>query len=418
MSRKSLTQLTVDRMAKPASGRLEIFDTNLPGFGIRVTAKGAKSWVVLYRVRGRSKIERITIGSLAEYPKVDEVRSEARTILQQAGRGEDPKVARRTPDRPLDTVRIVAEEFIKRHAKPKNRDWKGTERILKNHVLPRWGDRKIQSIGRRDVIELLDAVKDKGSEPAKPKKRKVGGPIAANRTLSAISKLFNWAIGRGIIDMTPVAKVEPPGKEKRRERYLSDVELRVVWEALHKMDYPVAPYFKLLILTGQRREEVAGIRWDQIDEEAKTWAIPSRSTKADRSHLIPLSDFALEALKEAKKIGAHVFTTRQDKPVSGYSKIKAAVDAKVAEICTEEKWTAPEHWTIHDLRRTCATGMGRLKINRFTIGRVLNHADDSVTAIYDQYEYLEEKRHALEAWGFHVKSLVTRPPANGGEPGA
>src|SRR5262249_43405471 len=175
------------------------------------------------------------------------------------------------------------------------------------------------SIARRGVR----GVPGPGGSPAPAKKgeRPVGGPIAANRTLAHTRKLFNWAIARDIIEASPVAVVEAPGKEKKRDRHLSDDEIRLLWTALDGLDYPIAPYFKLLLVTGQRREEVAGMRWDQIDEKQKLWTIPSYSTKADRTHIVPLSELAIEILGKVPRVGAQVFTTRRGRPVSGYSKM-------------------------------------------------------------------------------------------------
>jgi integrase len=402
----SLTQLAVDRI-KPPKGqpREEHFDKNQPGFALRVTDKGHKSWIVMYRLKGRTKIERYTIGSLDDFPKVEKARDIAREIRQKAAKGEDPKAERRAaPKREPDTVRSTALAFIELHAKVKNRSWRDAEGIFNKHVLPRWGEREMRAITRRDVIELLDAV----AKPVVAKKgeRPVGGPIAANRTLAHVRKLFNWAVARDIIDASPVTAVEAPGKETRRDRHLSDDEIKTLWAELDGLDYPIAPYFKLLLATGQRREEVAGMRWGQINEKEKLWTIPSYSTKADRTHIVPLSELAIEILGKVPRVGEHVFTTRRDRPVSGYSKMKAAVDGKVAESAKMEPWT------IHDLRRTVATGMGRLKITRFLIGRVLNHADPGVTAVYDRYEYLDEKRHALDAWASHLDRILNPPGDN------
>lgn len=416
MPTKSLTQLTVDRI-KPRAGqpREEYFDSNQPGFALRVTEKGRKSWIVLYRMKGQTKLERYTIGSLDDFPKVEKAREIAREIRQKAAKGEDPKAERRAPaavKREPDTVALIVEQFMQRHAKAKNRSWKDTERIFNKHVLPRWGSREIRSITRRDVIELLDAVADQGSAAPHEKERRVGGPIAANRTLAHVRKLFNWAIGRGIIEVTPVAMVEAPGKETRRDRHLGDDEIRLLWKSLDALDYPTAPFFRMLLATGQRREEVAGMRWADIDRKAALWTIPSMSTKADRTHVVPLSPLAMEIIDALPEHGAQVFTTRRDRPISGYSKMKITVDAKVAEIAKEDGVADLAPWTIHDLRRTMATGMGRLKISRFIIGRVLNHADPGVTAIYDKYEYLDEKRHALEAWARKLEKLISQAPAN------
>jgi integrase len=258
------------------------------------------------------------------------------------------------------------------------------------------------------VIELLDAVADEGK------------PIAANRTLAAIRKLFNWSLQRGLIEATPVALVEMPGKETRRERTLSADEIRSLWPCFDALGHPFGPFFKMALATGQRRDEVAGMRWQDIDDAERTWTLPSEMTKAGRVHVVPLSPLAIEILAETKTtaiclgtgqgegsaLGTYVFTTRRDRPISGYSKAKARLDKAVVEAHVEDRLPALELWTIHDLRRTVGTGLGKLGISRFIIARVLNHADSTVTGIYDRYEYLDEKRHALDAWREYLVNLT------------
>ncbi len=245
-----------------------------------------------------------------------------------------------------------------------------------------------------------------------------GGPIAANRVLAAVRALLNWALRRGLIETTPAALVERPGEETRRERTLSADELRFIWPAAEALGYPMGAFFRMVMLTGQRREEVATMAWASIDLEAKVWTIPAEMTKAGRAHAVPLSPAAIDLLKSIprktvrNKAGllaptAHVFTMTGVNPVSGYSAGKKRLDAAVATARGEaglEELMQP--WTVHDLRRTCATYMGESGVPRLVISRVLNHADRSVTAIYDRAAYLKEKRQALEAWAGYLTGLA------------
>lgn len=317
--------------------------------------------------------------------------------------------AAKTPD----TIATVVEAYIRLDLERRKRSPRHigeTRNIFSNHVLPRWADRNIKSIIRRDVIELLDEVMDTGTvvKAVHGKRKKLrGGPIIANRTLAAIRALFNWALRRGIIDATPAALVRAPGEEKRRERTLVAEEVRTVWGAAAELSYPFGPFFQLLLLTGQRREEVARIRWADLDLDERIWTLPSTATKAARTHVVPLAPMAVELLGHLPRIGTtHVFTTTGATPISGFSKAKSRLDRSIAE--ARGKALAP--WAIHDMRRTAATEMGRLGVSRFLIGRVLNHADRTVTAVYDRHLYLAEKRHALEIWARYLDSLV-RPQA-------
>jgi integrase len=285
---------------------------------------------------------------------------------------------------------MLAAQFITRYAKPKNRSWQGTERLLALHVLPRWGKREAASITRRDVLDLMDALVDGGL------------PIGANRVLAAVRKMFGWAVERDILPTSPVVNVRAPGKETERDRVLTDEELKKVWEGAERKGGVSGAFLKTLILTAQRRDEVSSMRWEDLDLEARVWTLPREVTKGDRSHEVPLSPAVIEVLSALPRTGAYVFSsTRGERPISGYSKIKVAVD----------KLAGVDDWRLHDLRRTTGTGMARGGIATSTISRVLNHREGGVTKIYNRYGYLDEKRHALETWARKVESL-TRPAAN------
>lgn len=180
-----------------------------------------------------------------------------------------------------------------------------------------------------------------------------------------------------------------------RDRVLTDMEIKAVWNAAEEMGYPFGTLVQMLLVTGQRREEVAQMRWEQITND--TWTLPRTQTKADRAHEVPLSSLAMTILAGIPRFtGPYVFTTTGGtKPVSGYSKAKVRLDAK----------SGVHGWCIHDLRRTCGTGLARLGIPLVTISRVLNHAEGGVTRIYARHSYLPEKREALEMWGEKVRAL-------------
>ncbi|MBW4091907.1 MAG: tyrosine-type recombinase/integrase [Proteobacteria bacterium] len=406
MSKIRLTQVAVDKVRPPAAGRVELFDTHLPGFGLRVSATGAKSWFLFYRAAGRQR--RYTVGTLAAIPKVEDARDRARALLHDVARGIDPADARDAEPAPAPvTVAALAADFINRHAKVKNRSWRGTERLLALHVLPAWGKRPASSIAYHDVEALLDVLADGGH------------PILANRALASIRKMFNWSVGRRILPVSPAAGVKPPGKEVERQRVLTDAELVIVWRAAEAVGGATGAFVRLLALTGQRRNEVAGMRWADIDYnrpvivvqnnkeveigKATVWTLPRESTKADRSHEVPLAPQAIEILAALPRGGEFVLsTTGGTRPVSGYSKIKAKLDA-----LTEAEAGAPlAPWRFHDLRRTAGTGLARLGTPVSTISRVLGHAEGGVTKIYNRHGYLPEKCTALDAWARYVAALI------------
>ncbi len=206
-----------------------------------------------------------------------------------------------------------------------------------------------------------------------------------------------------------------------RARALSDGEIRTVWQAAGGLAYPFGAFFRMAPATAQRRSEVPGMRWADIDETEKTWTLPAELTNADRAHVVPLSPLALAILADCPRCSSHVFTTGRrrgsgagagDEPISRFSKAKAMLDAKVAEIAATVEAERVAPWRLHDLRRAAATIMGRLRVSRFALGRLLNHTDGSVTGIYDRHEYLDEKRQALEAWSRFLENLISSPGAN------
>jgi integrase len=379
---------------KPPRARREIPDGLLPGLYLVQQPSGAKSWAVRYRSAGRPR--KHTLGS---YPAIDlkTARALGAKALRGAAEGRDPgreKAQARAAK--ADSIETVAAQFIERHCKKANRPRTAqeTQRLLDLHVLPRWRRRLVHEITRRDVLELLDHVVDSGR------------PIAANRVLSAIRKMFNWAVARDIIAASPCAGVKSPTAERSRDRVLSDSELRAVWLAAGEVGSPFGALVRLLALTGQRRDECAGMTWKEIDAEQRLWVLPPGRTKANRPHEVPLSDAAIAVLESLPRIGdEYVLTTNGASPSSGYAKGKRRLDALLPPDMPT--------WRLHDLRRTTASGMARLGINLPVIEKVLNHSSGSfggIVAVYQKHNFADEKRHALEAWGRFVADLVNEQP--------
>lgn len=214
--------------------------------------------------------------------------------------------------------------------------------------------------------------------------------------------MFGWAVERDIISSSPFHGVKAPGKETARERVLTDDELLRLWRAADQIGGVSGTFIKMLMLTGQRRDEVATMRWDNLDFDNRVWTIPREETKGDRTHEVPLSPLVLEVLTSLPRLGEFIFTTLGDRPINGYSKIKNRAD-KLAGI---------EDWRFHDLRRTAGTGMASLGTPVSTISRVLNHKEGGVTKIYNRYGYMPEKRAALETWARKIETLIRPTPDN------
>jgi integrase len=410
-----LTDASVKRLPAPSGERVDYGDLAFPSLCLRVTGRVGqrperRTWTYTYRHNGKQR--RLTLG---HFPAMTlaQAREAAGKARQQVQAGTDPAAAREEAKRQDTTVAAVAEDFVRLDLERRNRSPRyivETRRIFKNHVLPRWGHRDIASITRRDIIALLDDIMERGtvSTGADGKRRSLrGGPILANRALSAIRAMLNWCLRRGDVETTPATLVERPGEETTRERTLTAIEIRAIWNAAERLGYPYGQFLKLAMLTGQRRKEVAEMRWDQIDLNTAIWTARTKGTK---TNIVPLVPMAVEILQTLPRVAGtdFVFTMNGHGPVTGFSRAKKLIDEVTPEL-------AP--WRNHDLRRTVATEMARIGVARFIIERVLNHADRSVTAVYDRHLYVDEKRQALEKWAAHIRSLTALPAGDAADRG-
>ena len=415
---KALTALAVDKV-KAGPARLEIPDGLLAGLYLVVQPTGAKSWAVRYRHGGRPR--KLTLGA---YPGIDlgPARELARKALVAVAEGHDPgaekKAARRAPaSRERDLFAKVAEQFIERYAKANTRPatWGEMKRILDKEVVPAWRGKTIGEISKRDVIELLDGIVDS--------KR----PILANRTFAAVRGVFNWAKQRGIVESSPCSDVKAPAPEQSRDRVLSDDELRLVWQAAEADGWPFGRLVQMLILTGQRRDEVSESTWSEFNLATRTWVIPRERVKNNQEHEVGLSDQALAVLDRFPRIAGKrkfVFTTSGESSIVGFSRAKRRLDGMVLTAMRKaaadrgenpEQVEPPPRWTLHDLRRTVASGMARLGVALPVIEKILNHTSGSfagIVGVYQRHSFSDEKRKALETWGRFVETVATSKPSD------
>jgi len=408
MPKRAITQLFLDRITPPKAGRVEYWDTHQPGLALRFSSTGARSWVCMYWVKGKQVRE--TLGTVAAIPEVAEARRRALVSMEKARSGVNPVAERRkTAERiAANTVAAAVDRWLDhcaRNLRPST--VRGYRQLFGHDVLPRWGNRPLAEIAKGDVLVLLD---DKAGRRERTRKGLTDGAgVQANRLLTRLRTFFGWCVANDLTAADPTAGVRKPAREAARDRVLGDAELRAFWTATAGTGAPrsdAVPWgalFRLLLLTAQREGEVAGMRWSEIDLEAKEWTIPAARSKNGKPHTVALSSAALEVLTGMPRVGGRdlVFSGNGVNPASGFSRAKRQLDAALGG--------AMPDWVIHDLRRTAATGMARLGIAPHVADRVLNHTQGTirgVAAVYNRFEYLDERRAALEAWGRWVAALV------------
>ncbi|TAY91869.1 tyrosine-type recombinase/integrase [Rhizobium ruizarguesonis] len=414
---KPLTVKSVEAM-KPGSARREIADGGLPGLYLVVQPSGSMSWAIRYRFGGRPR--KMTVGN---YPLfgLAKARELAGAALRSVAEGKDPGAVKLSEaaarSNPSNLVVGQLDQFLTRYVKQRNREStaRETERFVNLYLRKRWQHKLLSDITKREIIDLLDEIAE-------------SHPISANRVHAILRRFFNWCIERDVIAVSPVANVTAPGEVVSRDRTLSRDEICLVWRASEKIGWPFGPMVKLLLLTGQRRDEVASAKWSEFDlgADVPTWTIPKERAKNGKAHVVPLSTAVVQILESLPRVNGDVdfvLTTTGKTGVSGFSRSKALLDAAMMEIAKEEAGARGEAdfepqiapWRLHDLRRTCASGMAELSQPVHVVEAVLNHKSGSikgVAAVYNRYEYAEEKRRALVAWSRHVEQLVA-PSENG-----
>lgn len=375
--------------------RIEIYDKHTSGLAVRITPTGSKSFV--YRYRFNDKVRRFTIG---KFPKMTlaEARDEVKELAYKVNHGTDPleekkaKKSRPTPKK----FEYLVKRFKRQHLSTLK---ESTQRTYGNRIdseiLPAFKGTAVKNISRGVIMELLEEIAFER-----------GYPTHSNRVRAILSSMFSFAVQREIAEYNPVKTIQPLGKEVKRDRVLSEDEIKNLWEKLPILQKSLHGVFKMLLLLGQRKGETCRMKWDDIEDGV--WTIPKEQTKANRKHRVPLPPLAIEIIESLENDSPFVFESRRNKGkhirwINGAFN-RVAEEAEIPDI------------RIHDLRRTTATYMAELGTDRTILGKVLNHkglaGDSQVTARYDRYGYMDEKKKALNRWSHKLQKIIEGKEAN------
>ena len=380
------------------------------GLSLRVSPTGKKSWVVTARRPGAKNPSRFTLGDYGDMA-LTEARDEARDFKEQLRKNIDPvaekqKARAAAREHRANDFAGLAELFLARHVSKKKKSTASDyKRIVEKVLIPAWGKMPLADISGAQVIHLIDREESRA-------------PVQARLTFAVARKLFAFAVGRQIIPSSanPFAGLEAPAVPEARDRVLSDDEAGLFWTATEAIGWPYAPAYKFLLLTGQRRSEVAGVAWSEIDIENAEWVIPADKVKNKKAHAVDLSPLALEVLQNQPKIGPLVFASNGDKPLNGWSRAKKRLDAAMEKQRLEADIPEPiPAWRNHDLRRTAASGMAALGYAPHVVEKTLNHVSgvtSGLVSVYQRHDYRAERRAALVAWGRKVEQIIGSADSN------
>ena len=405
-----LTDASVSTLACPAGAKdALVFDDQLPGFGVRVTKRGGRTFLVQYRVAGtRRRLVLGTFGTLA----TEEARKRAKAALGKVAAGEDPFAQKRATaeakraERAAEAARKADEaltfgklveswlEARKGSRRPSYLDEAG--RSLRRNF-PQWAGRPASSITVAEAVRALDDIK------------RSSGPIAANRGLAYARAVFSWACRRQMLQNSPLRGLERPARESSRERVLTIAEVGAIWRAAGEIGEPYGPAIRLLLLTLTRREETAGMRRAELDNEAqpRTWTIPAARAKNGRAHIVHLADPARELLRSVSlREGSDFVFSGKSGGLTGWSNAVARLKAVLAA-----RGENLEDWRLHDFRRAGVTYLASVGIAPHVADRLLAHQTgslNSIAVVYQRHGFEAERRAALEAWAEAVLSSADR----------
>jgi integrase len=378
-----LTPISIEN-SRPRAQRYAVPDSGCRGLYLNVYPTGRKSWSVRYRYAGASR--NFTLNG---FPPLAEARIAATKALAEVAQGKDPAAAKQEAQRidrvrADDTVEHWASLFVERHAKKHTRpnSWRQTVHVFDDYVLPAWRGRLTHDIKRKDVRALLEGIAE-------------GKPIMANRVHGVLSKFFKWVCARDDELTSPVIGVERPAPERVRERVLDDEEIVRLWKVLDAIGGPTAAAVRLLLATGQRRNEIALLKWSEVKGDAIE--LPAGRMKGGRGHTVPLSDQAAAIIAAQRHIGDLVFVHASPH----FDRLKREIDARMGNV---------PKWVIHDIRRSVASGMARIGIALPVIEKILAHRKGTfagVVGVYQRHTFEPEMATALQRWSDHVEDLVS-----------
>ena len=416
MAKGRVTTASVKGLTK-ADGDVFLWDDLRAGFGVKCTPAGKKVFLLQYRMAGRgSPTRRYTIGAYGPWT-VDKAEREASRLLLLIDQGTDP--ASDKQERKRQSVDLlfekVVEEYLTRYVKPVTpKSYEFAESIFRLHITPTMKGKALPAITKAELLGMLN-------------KLPVSGLALRRNVFSVVRAFFRWSKGENYISINPVADMNAPPAVESRDRVLSVDEIKLVWRGMSATPYPFGPWQRLLLILGQRRNETAGLDWAELNRLAREWTVPGRRTKNGQTHIVPLSDLAIETIDiiagsdNWPKRGP-VFSTRKDTSISGFSKAKRLLDDKIADIIAEDATAAGdephimEDWRLHDLRRSAATHMQAQRIPSDWIEAVQNRLSGGSRKgsanVYQRYNYQDEKREALQRWGEYLRLVVSDSGSN------
>lgn len=391
--KKNLTKRAIENLRPKEKGEFTVWDSKLPGFGIRVRASGRKSFVLYYR-NSHNRLRKITLGEYGVLSPVT-ARKNGMKLKGKVLEGEDPAGDKR----PGMLFSDLVDNYKKHHA-PKKKTGKEDIRILKKDFLPNLSHIPVKDITRRDIISILEDIAERG-------------PIMSNRSLACVRKVFNFGVERGYLEMedNPCVFIKPLGKEKRRKRVLSDREIKTVWETLDELEDVeifIKTALKLILATALRPGEICNLKWEYINFDSGWIEIPAEETKTGEPHRVPISPMVEQIIEELPRVGSDYLLpgSRGNDFYKDRGIQVNSVSAAVRRNQEAFQKKGIKKWRPHDLRRSATVIIARLGFPRFVIKRVLGHADRDVTAIYDRYSYEREIRQALNGLSDHLEYVL------------
>ncbi|MCO5129295.1 MAG: integrase arm-type DNA-binding domain-containing protein [Xanthobacteraceae bacterium] len=423
MARKNITDKTLKALKPAPEGRtIDLWDSVVPGLGVRVSDKGRKTFIFSARFSGAKNPTRRALG-VYDALTLEKARDKAREWSDLVGKGIDPAtIEQRAKEAEIAkanlTFAVVVEDFITEKLKTE-RNGDEVERDIRRDLIPAWGKRPITEISDVNIIAVVKA-------------KKKTAPAQARNLLGIIKRMFGWIVDQRVYGLaaSPADGLKPSkiiGEKTNRDRILNDAELFALWRAAGRLGYPHGHVYRLLTLTALRLNEAADASWTEIDLGQGIWVIPAARMKGRngraRAHAVPITkeiEGLLEKVPRFKRGGPFVFTTTAgESPVWMSDKVKKRLDIRMLRTLKalarrrgDEAAVVMEPWTNHDIRRSVRSQLSRLRVTEEAREALLAHARPGIKSVYDHHDYLDEKREALELWAARLKEIIEPAPAN------